>query len=78
MISIEHLTRRQVALMDIIWAMKDLTEVETFVKSLPVRDAQDCQSLMQIVMYEHLENPETLALWHEDAMTVIETARTAK
>lgn len=42
---IDGLTRKQVALLDIMWTLDDEQSVENFVRSLPRADQQQAQSL---------------------------------
>ena len=41
--------------MDVMWTMDDMSKVQAFVKTLPLRDRQDCLSLIQIAVQETLE-----------------------
>jgi hypothetical protein len=55
MITISGLTNKQRALMDVMWSMDSMTKVTAFVRSLPLRDAQDCMSLITIATQESQE-----------------------
>ena len=71
MITITGLTNKQKVLMDVMWAMEDMPAVEAFIKSLPKRDQQDCQSLVTIAVQESLEEDNRLELYEQDARNVI-------
>lgn len=75
-IEIQGLTRKQVALMDILWAMETHEQVSKFVRSLPQRDAQDCQSLIEIAVQESLEQDGNLAEFATSALELINKVRT--
>lgn len=53
--NIDGLTRKQVAILDIIWGLDDLDKVQTFVKSLPLHDRAEAQCLLTMVMHEAME-----------------------
>ena len=71
MITITGLTNKQKVLMDVMWAMEDMPAVEAFIKSLPKRDQQDCQSLVTIAVQESLEEDNRLELYEQDALNLI-------
>jgi len=71
MITITGLTNKQKVLMDVMWAMEDMPAVEAFIKSLPKRDQQDCQSLVAIAVQESLEEDNRLELYEQDALNLI-------
>ena len=57
---IDGLTRKQVALLDIMWTLDDEQSVENFVRSLPRADQQQAQSLKTLLIHEMMEE------WLED------------
>ena len=74
-ISIEGLTAKQKALMDVMWSMSDMTNVTAFVKTLPKRDAQDCMSLIEIAVQLSYEQDGALNDYKELAQAAINRAR---
>ena len=71
MITITGLTNKQKVLMDVMWAMDSMPAVEAFIKSLPKRDQQDCQSLVTIAVQESLEEDNRLEDYEQDALNLI-------
>ena len=71
MISITGLSNKQKVLMDVMWAMEDMPAVEAFIKTLPTRDQQDCQSLVTIAVQESLEEDNRLDDYEQDARNLI-------
>ena len=71
MISITGLSNKQKVLMDVMWAMDTMPAVEAFIKSLPKRDQQDCQSLVTIAVQESLEEDNRLDDYEAIALSVI-------
>ena len=71
MITITGLTAKQKVLMDVMWAMDTMPAVEAFIKTLPKRDQQDCQSLVTIAVQESLEEDNRLELYEQDALNLI-------
>jgi hypothetical protein len=75
MITISGLTNKQRALMDVMWSMDSMSKVTAFVRSLPLRDAQDCMSLITIATQETQEQEDGLDAYKDHACAVIATAR---
>lgn len=75
--NIEGLNRKQMAILDIMWGMDDLEQVERFLKSLPLHDRAEAQSLMTLVMHESIEElVEAMgAIGYPDAQAVIEKVK---
>lgn len=71
MITITGLTPKQKALMDVMWSMEDMANVQAFIKTLPLRDRQDCQSLVAIAVQETLEEDNRMADYEELALSLI-------
>ena len=71
MISLTGLSNKQKVLMDVMWAMDTMPAVEAFIKSLPKRDQQDCQSLVAIAVQESLEEDNRLDDYEAIALSVI-------
>jgi hypothetical protein len=53
--NIEGLTRKQVALLDIMWTLEDLDQVQNFIKTLPFKDRIEAHGLMTLLTHEALE-----------------------
>jgi hypothetical protein len=75
MITISGLTNKQKALMDVMWSMDSMPKVTQFVKSLPLRDAQDCMSLITIATQDTIELEDGLDAYKDHADACIRTAR---
>jgi hypothetical protein len=75
MITISGLTNKQRALMDVMWSMDSMSKVTAFVRSLPLRDAQDCMSLITIATQESIEQEDGLDAYKDHADRCIATAR---
>jgi hypothetical protein len=75
MISITGLTAKQKVLMDVMWAMDSMPAVQSFIKTLPKRDGQDCLALVEIAVQESLEQEGRIADYEELALDVIARAR---
>lgn len=75
MITIAGLTPKQKTIMDIMWTMETITQVEAFIKSLPRDDAIDAHGLLQIAIVETLEEEGRIADYEDMALDVIANAR---
>jgi hypothetical protein len=73
--NIEGLTKKQVALLDIMWALDDEKSVENFVRSLPLADRQQADSLKTLLIHEVLEEWLDGVTEFPDAAEVIERVR---
>jgi hypothetical protein len=56
MITITGLTQKQKALMDVMWTMQEMEQVQSFIRTLPKQDALDCLSLLDIAVQETQEH----------------------
>jgi hypothetical protein len=74
MITITGLTHKQKVFMDVMWTMESMPAVEAFIKSLPTRDRQDCESLVTIAVQETLEQEGRINDYEQDARNVIARA----
>jgi hypothetical protein len=74
MITITGLTPKQKALMDIMWSMDDMPAVQSFIKTLPTRDRQDCLALVAIAVQETLEQDNHLEDYADAAYAAISRA----
>jgi hypothetical protein len=72
---IDGLTKKQVALLDIMWTLDDEQSVENFVCSLPPSDRQQAQSLKTLLIHEMLEEFLEGITEFPDAREVIERVR---
>lgn len=52
---IDGLTKKQVAILDIMWTLEDQDSVHNFIRSLPPGDRLQAQSLMTLLVHEALE-----------------------
>ena len=75
MISITGLTNKQKVFMDVMWAMDSMPAVQSFIKTLPTRDGQDCLALVEIAVQESLEQEGRIADYEELAVITISRAR---
>lgn len=74
MITIQGLTKKQKAIMEILWNCDSMDQAQTFIKSMPTfRDRCDAQSLMMLALYESLEEQGGLDEWAEFAREWIAT-----
>lgn len=72
---IDGLTKKQVALLDIMWTLEDHDSVLNFIRSLPNNDRQQAQSLMTLLIHESMEEWLDGVTEFPDAMEVIERVR---
>ena len=75
MITIEGLTKKQRAILDIMWAMDTKEQVEGFIRSLQHSDRCDATSLMEMLIHDSLEQQGALADYEEIALQAVYTAR---
>jgi hypothetical protein len=71
MITITGLTHKQKVFMDVMWTMESMPLVEAFIKTLPIRDRQDCLSLVAIAVQETLEDEGRIADYEDVAVSII-------
>ena len=75
MIRIEGLTKKQVAIMDVLWLCDTLEQAQLVVNSLSQhRDRCDAQSLMHIALVESLEQDGALDEYKDAAADCISLA----
>ena len=55
MIQIEGLTTKQRMLADIIWSFNDKEAVTRFIKTLPMKDRQDAQTIVEMMIIAFLD-----------------------
>lgn len=78
MITITGLTNKQKALMDVMWTMQEMEQVQRFISTLPLRDRQDCLSLLDIAVQETQEHElNGLEAYEQAAVSAIARARSS-
>ena len=60
MITITGLTEKQKALLTVMWDIDSTDKVHEFIRSLPAADARDAHSLLQMAIWESIEQQEGL------------------
>jgi hypothetical protein len=75
MITIEGLTQRQKSICELLWSCSDLDSVRTLVSALPLRDAQDAQSIVALMTQDSIELELGLAQYQAAAQAAIAGAR---
>jgi hypothetical protein len=75
MISIPNLTPKQKVLLDVMWNIENIQQVNDFINSLPPKDKIDARSLLQIAINESIEHEGGLAEWETAAITAIDFAQ---
>lgn len=75
MITIEGLTKKQKAILDIMWSMDSKEQVEVFIQSLPLTDQQDATSLVEILIHDTYEQQGALEQYESLARTIIHSCR---
>jgi hypothetical protein len=60
MITITGLTEKQKALLTVMWDIDTTDKVHEFIRSLPAADARDAHSLLQMAIWESIEQQEGL------------------
>jgi hypothetical protein len=75
MITIEGLTKKQRAILDIMWAMDTKEQVEGFIQSLQPADKRDATSLMEILIHDSYEQQGELDQYASLARTIIHSCR---
>ena len=73
--NIDGLTRKQVAILDIMWTLEDQDSVHNFIRSLPPTDRLQAQSLATLLIHEALEEWLEGITEFPDAMEIIERVR---
>ena len=74
MITITHLTPKQKLLLDVMWELDSLDKVQSFIRSLPLQDARDAQCLLQIAIWETIEQEESLDAYKDHSDAIIAAA----
>jgi hypothetical protein len=76
MITISGLTPKQKALLTVMWDIDSVDKVQEFIRTLPARDARDAHSLLQMAIWESIEQQEGLADYEELARDCISRSST--
>jgi hypothetical protein len=76
MITIENLTAKQRALLTVMWDIDSVDKVREFIGTLPASDARDAHSLLQMAIWESIEQQEGLDNYEELAKACISRCST--
>ena len=76
MITISGLTVKQKALLTVMWDIDSVTKVQAFIGTLPAADARDAHSLLQMAIWESIEQEEGLADYEQMARDCISRSST--
>jgi hypothetical protein len=71
MITISGLTPKQKALLTVMWDIDSVDKVHEFISTLPAADACDAHSLLQMAIWESLEQQGELDAYSDQARSVI-------
>jgi hypothetical protein len=71
MIELNGLTQHQVELLDIIWSIETMPEVEAWVETLNDDDQMECNSLIELLAIEILDSQIKLSVKFPEADAVI-------
>ena len=74
MITISGLTTKQKALLTVMWDIDSTDKVQEFIRTLPAADARDAHCLLQMAIWESLEQQGELDAYKDHATTAIRTA----
>jgi hypothetical protein len=71
MITLSGLTEKQRALMTVMWDIDSVDKVQEFIRTLPAADARDAHCLLQMAIWESIEQEEGLDAYSDQARSVI-------
>jgi hypothetical protein len=71
MITISGLTPKQKALLTVMWDIDSVERVQEFIRTLPAADARDAHSLLQMAIWESIEQQEGLEEYEQLAKDCI-------
>ena len=71
MITITGLTPKQKALMTVMWDIDSTDKVHEFIRTLPAADARDAHCLLQMAIWESIEQEDGLDAYSDQARSVI-------
>ena len=75
MISIPNLTPKQKVLLDVMWNIENIQQVNDFINSLPYQDKMDARSLLKIAIEDSLEYEGELDRYSDVATKAIDKAQ---
>ena len=75
MITIPNLTQKQKMLLDVMWNIENIQQVNDFINALPYRDKIDARGLLQIAIDESIEHEGGLTEWADEAQRAIDFAQ---
>lgn len=61
--------------MTVMWDLDSMDKVQSFIRTLSPSDARDAHSLLQLVIWETIEQEDGLDAYEDQARTVIAAAR---
>ena len=71
MITISGLTPKQKALLTVMWDIDSVDKVQEFIGTLPAADARDAHCLLQMAIWESIEQDGGLDAYSDQARSVI-------
>jgi hypothetical protein len=71
MITISGLTVKQKALLTVMWDIDSTDKVHEFIRTLPAADARDAHCLLQMAIWESIEQEDGLDAYSDQARSVI-------
>jgi hypothetical protein len=71
MITLSGLTPKQKALMTVMWDIDSIDKVQEFIRTLPAADARDAHCLLQMAIWESIEQDGGLDAYSDQARSVI-------
>jgi hypothetical protein len=74
MITISGLTPKQKALLTVMWDIDSVDKVREFIGTLPASDARDAHSLLQMAIWESIEQEDGLDAYKDHSNAVIAAA----
>jgi hypothetical protein len=75
MITIPNLTQKQKMLLDVMWNIENIQQVNDFINSLPQKDKIDARGLLEIAIAESIEHEHGLQDYEPLAERAIDNAR---
>lgn len=73
MITITDLTPKQKALLTVMWEIDSMDKVQQFIQTLPAQDARDAHCLLQMAIWESIEQEDGLDAYRDQAVSIIAT-----
>ena len=75
MITITNLTPKQKALLTVMWDIDSVDKVHSFISTLPAQDARDAHGLLQIAIWESIEQEKGLDAYMDQARSIIDSVK---